>query len=169
MNLLATFNQENVSDNEARQLQHRRSTRGIVFDSDNNIALLFAQEKSYYSIPGGGVNVDETYEQGIIRECKEETGCDIEIIRYIGTTLEYRKNNNQVCEAWGYILKVVGEKGPVVLVGDEDESEKTTIILWVPISEAIRLIESVPISPELYLNNTLSRDLVFLKAVDVNK
>lgn len=71
MNLLATFNQENVSDGEAEQFQHRKSNRGIVFDTDNNIALLFTQDKNYYSIPGGEVDGDETYEQAIIRECKE--------------------------------------------------------------------------------------------------
>lgn len=169
MNLLASFNQENVSDDEAKQLQHQRSTRGIVFDTDNNIALLFTQDKGYYSLPGGGANDDETYEQATIRECKEETGCDAEITKYIGTTLEYRKNKNILSEAWCYILKLVGEKGPVVLIGDEDESEKSTIVLWVPVSEAISLIESVPKPPELYLQNTLNRDLAFLKAVDVNK
>lgn len=169
MNLLASFNQENVSDDEAKQLQHQRSTRGVVFDADNNIALLFTQDKRYYSIPGGGANDGETYEQATIRECKEETGCDAEIVKYIGTIFEYRKNKNILAESWGYILKLVGEKGPIVLVGDEDESEKSTIVLWVPISEAISLIESVPKPPELYLQNTLNRDLTFLKAVDVNK
>lgn len=169
MNLLANFNQENVSDDEAKQLQHKHSTRGIVFDTDNNIALLFTQDKGYYSIPGGGVNDDETYEQGIIRECKEEVGCDAEIIKYIGTTLEYRKNQKLLSESWGYILKIVGEKSLLVLVGDEDESEKSTIVLWVPVLEAIRLIESLPTPSELYLRNCVDRDLAFLKAIDVNK
>ncbi|NCU39117.1 hypothetical protein EOL96_08900, partial [Candidatus Saccharibacteria bacterium] len=63
MDLLAKFNQENVSVEEEKELEQRRSVRGIVFDTDNNIALLFTQDKGYYSIPGGGVNDDETYEQ----------------------------------------------------------------------------------------------------------
>ncbi|MEI6850946.1 MAG: NUDIX hydrolase [Candidatus Saccharibacteria bacterium] len=169
MNLLATFNQENVSDDEVKQFQHKRSTRGIVFDKDNNIALLFTKNKGYYSIPGGAVNDDETYEQGAIRECKEETGCDAEIIRYIGTTLEYRKNNNLLSESWGYILKIVGEKGLLILIGDEDESEKSTVVLWVSVTKAINLIKSLPAPSELYLQNCLDRDLAFLKALDINK
>lgn len=168
MDLLAKFNQENVSVEEEKQLEQRRSVRGVVLDTDNNIALLFTQDKGYYSIPGGGVNDDETYEQGIIRECKEETGCDTEIVKYIGTTLEYRKNDRQISEAWGYILKVVGKKGTSVLVGDEDESEKSTVVLWVSVPEAIRLIESLPAPSKLYLQNCLERDLTFLKAVKIS-
>jgi len=100
---------------------------------------------------------------------KEEVGCDTEIIKYIGTTLEYRKNNKQLIESWGYILKIVGEKGFIVLVGDEDESEKRTVVLWTTVSEAIHLIESLPTPSKLYLQNCVNRDLAFLKAVDVNK
>ena len=35
----------------------------------------------YYTIPGGGVENGETYKQAAIRETKEETCCDIEIIK----------------------------------------------------------------------------------------
>ncbi len=34
----------------------------------------------YFTIPGGGVEENETYEEAAIRETKEETCCDIEII-----------------------------------------------------------------------------------------
>ena len=37
----------------------------------------------YFTIPGGGVEDNETYEETAIRETKEETCCDIEIIKFI--------------------------------------------------------------------------------------
>ena len=35
----------------------------------------------YYTIPGGGVEDDEEYSETAVRETKEETCCDIEIIK----------------------------------------------------------------------------------------
>ena len=35
----------------------------------------------YYTIPGGGVEDDEDYDVAAIRETKEETCCDIEIVK----------------------------------------------------------------------------------------
>lgn len=169
MNLIAYFNKENVSDDEAKQLRHRRAVRGVVFDSDNNIALLHAKNEGYYGLPGGGVDSEETYEQGVVRECKEEVGCDVEVIKYLGTTLEYRKRNNLLNESWGYITKVIGEKGLPILVGDENEAEKNSVVVWVSLKEAIRLMEATPIPSELYEQYCLDRDLTFLKASDVNK
>lgn len=168
MNLIASFNIENVSDDEARQLRHRRAVRGIVIDSDNNIALLHAKNEGYYGLPGGGVDSEETYEQGIARECKEEVGCDIEIMKYIGTTFEYRKRNNLLNESWGYITKVIGEKGSPILVGDENEAEKNSVLIWVSLKEAIRLMESIPIQSELYNQYCVDRDLIFLRTAEKN-
>lgn len=162
MNIIASFNKENVLTDEAKQLRHRRAVRGIVFDSDNNIALLHAKNEGYYGLPGGGVDSEETYEQGIVRECKEEVGCDVEIVKYIGTTFEYRKRNNLLNESWGYTTKIIGEKGLPILVGDENEAEKNSVVVWVSLTEAIRIMESIPKQSELYDQYCVDRDLAFL-------
>jgi 8-oxo-dGTP pyrophosphatase MutT (NUDIX family) len=165
MNLIASFNKEEVTDDEAKQLRHRRAVRGVIFDSNNNIALLHAKNEGYYGLPGGEVDGEETYEQGIVRECKEEVGCDVEIIKYIGTTFEYRKRNNLLNESWGYVTKVISEKGLPILVGDENEAEKNSVVVWVSLSEAIRLMEATPTQSELYSQYCIERDLAFLKTI----
>jgi len=168
MNIIASFNKENVSENEAKQLRHRRAVRGIVFDLENNVALLHAKNEGYYGLPGGGVDGEETYEQAIMRECKEEVGCDVEIVKYIGTTFEYRKRNNLLNESRGYITKVIGEKGLPILVGDENEAEKNSVVVWVSLPEAIQLMESIPIQLELYEQYCVDRDLIFLRMAEKN-
>lgn len=165
MNIIARFNKENVSEDEAKKLRHRRAVRGVVFDSENNVALLHAKNEGYYSIPGGGVDNEETYEEAIVRECKEEVGCDVEIVKYMGTTLEYRKRNNLLNESWGYVVKIIGGKGLPILVGDESEAEKNSILIWVSLAEAIKLFESLPVQSELYAQYCLDRDLIFLQKV----
>lgn len=167
MNIIASFNEENVSDDEAAQFRRRRSVRGIVYDADGNIALIHAKNERYHTLPGGGVEPEETYEQGIIRECKEETGCDTEIIKYIGTTLEYQKGNSLLKDVWGYTLKVVGQKGLPTLVGDESEAEKNSVVEWVSLADAIKLIESLLEVPDLYIRYTVKTDLAFLKSIEI--
>ena len=59
--------------------------RAITF-IDNKILLIERYRKEnneilhYYTIPGGGVEEGESYKEASIRETKEETCCDIEII-----------------------------------------------------------------------------------------
>lgn len=163
MNILATYNQENVSDDDATQLGHRRAVRGIVYDKDGNVAMIHAKNEGYYTLPGGGVELEETFEQGIIRECEEEIGCDVQIVKYIGTTFEYRKDEGFISESSGYILNVVGAKGSPKFIGDETDAEKNSVVEWITIDDAIKAMESIPWPPKLYFQNIISRDIVFLK------
>ncbi len=172
MQIIVRFNQENVTDDEAKQFRCRRAVRGVLFDSENKIALIHALNEGYYSLPGGGVEDGETYEQGVVRECREEAGCDAEVVKYIGTTIEYRKNIELLNESWGYTLKVIGDKSLPIMTGDESEAEKNSVVIWVSVVEAIRLIEPILPNPRpqsgfaLYNSNFLERDLIFLKSVE---
>lgn len=62
----------------------RISSRCIIFK--NNKVLLIYREKNndkYYVFPGGGIEEDETKEECIIRECKEEIGININVRKYV--------------------------------------------------------------------------------------
>jgi 8-oxo-dGTP diphosphatase len=164
METLAIFNGENIPIEEFINYSTRRAVRGVIFDNDNNIALLHAiVESSYYGLPGGGVEEGEKFEPAIIRECKEEIGCDIEITNELGKTHEYAKEWKSINESCGYIGKVVGEKGQPYLVGDENEAEKSSVVEWVSLDEAIHLIETTPPRTQRYSQYRLERDLLFLK------
>jgi len=129
--------------------------------------LIHAKNEGYYTLPGGGVNPEETYEKGIIRECKEEVGCDVQIIKYIGTTLEYQKGNSLLKEVWGHTLKVVGKKGLPILVDDDSEAEKNSVVEWVSLADAIKLIESLLEVPDLYIRYCVKTDIAFLKSIEI--
>ena len=64
----------------------RECSRAITFIDDN--ILLIERHRldngkmlHYFTIPGGGVEDDEDYPTAAIRETKEETCCDIEIVK----------------------------------------------------------------------------------------
>lgn len=57
---------------------------GILIE-DNKILLVKQKlsDRRNWSLPGGKLEQGETIEQGIIREMKEETGLDVEIIKLL--------------------------------------------------------------------------------------
>lgn len=62
----------------------RISSRAIIFK--NNQVLLIYRERDnekYYVFPGGKIEENETKEECIIRECKEELGIDISVEKYV--------------------------------------------------------------------------------------
>lgn len=68
-----------------------RTTVAVVEFPDRRILLVKRRTipfKGYWALPGGRVEAGETVEQTIVREVKEETGLDVEIVRKIG---EYRE------------------------------------------------------------------------------
>ena len=66
--------------------------------------------KGYWALPGGRMDPGETIEQTIVRECKEETGLDVEIVRVIGEYVEKGVKNDVDYEYYPtcFLVKVVG-------------------------------------------------------------
>lgn len=161
MKILKIFNDENVSQDNTDLFEKRRSVRGIVIDSENKIALLYSNKFKYYVLPGGGVEEGESIDQAIIRECKEEIGCDVEITGEVGKTIEVREKDNLTNEAHCYVLKLIGEKQKPEFMGDEIEDDFIT--MWVSVEKAIKHIESEGHYNDLYHEYMKQRSLVFLK------
>jgi 8-oxo-dGTP pyrophosphatase MutT (NUDIX family) len=64
-----------------------RTAVAVIEFSDDRILLVrraTAPFKGYWALVGGRVDTKETAEQAVIREVKEETGLDVEIIGKIG-------------------------------------------------------------------------------------
>jgi len=57
--------------------------RGYCDDLSDLDIIVFADGKSYWVIPGGGLEGDEPEEQCIIREMKEETNLDVKVERLV--------------------------------------------------------------------------------------
>ncbi len=122
----------------------RLISRGIVLDENGRIALhkihrddIFGNE-DYYETPGGGVDDGETFEEAVIRECKEELGEDIEVLQPLGVVkdaynLIFRKNENH------YFLCKKLSQGQRHFVSEGDMFIQKT--LWLSIDDAIALVK----------------------------
>ncbi len=76
----------------------------LIFDEENN--FLFEKrakepKKGFWTQPGGFIDADESAEEAVERECREEIGAQVTDISYIGSypnTYEYKKITYKTCD-----------------------------------------------------------------------
>ena len=79
----------------------RRSTCcAVVFDDRGRILLQRRSDNGNWCLPGGAIERGESAHETVVREVKEETGYDVEVVRLIGfysdpahTTIAYPDGN----------------------------------------------------------------------------
>ena len=64
----------------------RLAAYAVIVDDDGRLLLALWNEPAepMWTLPGGGVELDETVEQAVVREVREETGYDVELIGLLG-------------------------------------------------------------------------------------
>ena len=83
-----------------------RTAAAIVEFPDSRILLIKRATvpfRGYWALPGGKVDVGETVEETVMREVKEETGIEVEIVEKIG---EYHENGVQDGVEYDYYPRV---------------------------------------------------------------
>lgn len=139
MEYFSTITDVDVFENpivEVGEYTMRPTAKGIVVDADGNIALLSNGEHSLF--PGGGVEEGETYEEAFIRECKEEIGCDVEVLDTIGDAVHFRANSMKKYEIRFFVAKVLGEKGVPTSTAP---GELACAISWLTETKILRILE----------------------------
>lgn len=144
MKNLGTFTQKDIfpekeDDKEKINFEDRITGKAIVFDDDNNVALVGTKVNSFYLLPGGGIDPNESIKLGIVRECLEEIGCNVELQKAIGIIDDYRNRDKKHCINYCYVAKLVGEKGKLTLT--EDEEKNGLHVIWISLDEAVKILE----------------------------
>lgn len=103
-----------------------------------------APEKEYWSIPGGRVELFETFEEAVKREVKEETGVEVEIISLLGICDHIIKNEERHWVSPSYLCKIV-EGEPQIL-----EPTKHLDIKWFSLD---KLPEKITITTQDAIRN----------------
>jgi len=117
----------------------RVSSRAILKDSEGKIALVtHKHEVRFWQLPGGGLEEGETEEEALSRECKEEAGCNISIIKKIGEGREFRDDLSKVYISHVYLTEVAGEKEEPL--GDKKDQQYGMEVRWETPEEALRIL-----------------------------
>lgn len=105
---------------------------GPVIIKDGKLLVSKDNKDDFYKIPGGRINFGEELEETCIREVKEETNADIELIKPLRTMVIYK--NPQTQEEMSIILVHYEAKlkNPDDLKPNRDEIEE---IKWLDIKE----------------------------------
>lgn len=115
------------------RLIFRPSAYGIIIN-DGKILLVKMKGNGKYFFPGGGIEKGELMEDGLRREIKEETGIDVEIIKFF-CFKESFFNNNKLDEAYHglcffYICKAINFNLSDSGTDEYEESEKPCWIFF---------------------------------------
>lgn len=135
-----------VSSDSGYTVSVRLATRGIVVN-DEKILLLYTERYDDYSLPGGGIDVGESFIEGLKREMKEETGAsDLHNISEFGCYEEYRpwyKDDADIVhmKSYCYLCDITGELEEPSL--ESYELSNGMRPLWVNIHMAIEHNENV--------------------------
>lgn len=145
---------------EPENFRERKASRGVIFDTENKIALVYSAKNQYHKLPGGGVDEGEDFETALQRELIEEVGCKVENIEELGIVEEYRNKIGLHQISYGYVARVI-EKGTAQLEANEVEEGYET--QWFDLDVAIEILESES-SIEHYDGKFMCmRDITFLK------
>lgn len=164
MQILFTLDAQNYTDD--MPVTERYGVRAIIKRNG-----LYAMQKSRfgeYKIPGGGIEGNETCEEALIREVREETGLIIEpsSIKEIGEVLDihediFEKGHKYVAHSLFYFCDVQSETTHTALT--ESELARGFEPEWADIDHIIETNRQFPDE------NWIVRDTMFLKWLRDNK
>lgn len=132
-------------------LEYRKSTLAVILNKENKILL--TQNKNYHDnewdFPGGGVEENETDDQTILRELKEELGTDKFVIIKKSSRIDKYEWPNEVIERKllekgkscrgqqrsQFLVKFLGESSDIKI--QENELKK---VLWIIVKDSFKYL-----------------------------
>ncbi|AOZ92551.1 NUDIX hydrolase [Paenibacillus crassostreae] len=108
--------------------KHILSAAAIVVNEKNELLLIKGPRRGW-EMPGGQVEEGESLSQAAIRETKEESGIDIEIIKFCGI---FQNVENSICNTL-FLAKPIG--------GELTISSESLEVGFFPMEEALEKVE----------------------------
>ena len=100
----------------------------VIINNKEELLLLWKKKHKHYELPGGKVEQGENLEGTAIRECKEELGVNVKIIKYLG--YEDFEINNLLFQSHKYLANIENNQIPKV-----NEPKIFGKLFWLPIKK----------------------------------
>jgi 8-oxo-dGTP pyrophosphatase MutT (NUDIX family) len=139
--------EDNLEKKDCMHLTPRKGVRAILKHEDSYV-LIHNQAIDLYTLPGGGVEPGESFEEALKREVLEETGYHIDKIEKTLTLKEYFYDS--LWEHHFYYCETIGEKETPSLTKEEKAFGLTTTLKTY--DEVLMLFESHESPHEFYQN-----------------
>ena len=73
-----------AGDASSSPRQFRIAVYALIFNPEHEILLALRRDIDWWNLPGGGLELGETVEEGVCREVREETGLEVEVDHLVG-------------------------------------------------------------------------------------
>lgn len=83
----------------------RYASRGLLVDDRLNVAMMYMSKNNLYKLPGRGIDEGEEIRNAFLREIKEETGYEAEIMYELGYVEEHKNKNNFMQHSYCFVAK----------------------------------------------------------------
>ena len=168
------INEDNLTLSDINKFVKR--PRAIIVNSNNEVLMCYASATTHFEFPGGHLEGDETLDEALIREVREETGIDLSTntfhpffhLQYLCKDFP-EQNINTSIEFFYYVVytdKKVNMAEAKLDIGEQNEKLAAS---YIPIEEVNTILEeNLTKSKEL---NTAARDIhqiwqSFIKNID---
>src|SRR5690349_5001110 len=118
--------------------QMRSGAAAAIFDDAGRLLLQRRSDNGYWGLPGGGMDLGESVAQTVVREVREETGYEVEVVRLIGiysdpahSVINYPDGNRVQSIVCLFECRVIG--------GVPALSDETIALDWFPLDALPRL------------------------------
>ncbi len=110
-----------------------------IIQQENMFLIMRVNKTPYYHIPGGHIEIGESSEQAVVREIKEEIGCDVQETNLFAIQENFWIRDNKKCHGieFYYIIKLKKQlqmKDHERIENDKGE-EKLLEFKWVTLEE----------------------------------
>ncbi|MET1013126.1 MAG: NUDIX hydrolase [Paenisporosarcina sp.] len=136
---------------------HWKGAAGVCINEHNRVLMVLQageDEEAKWSIPSGGIESNETFEECCVREMKEETGLNVQVISKIHDKNGSLEQYSITYELQYYLVEIVSGELTV-----QDPDEFIINVAWKSIEELDELPMSYPEDAELLkelLKNTMT-------------
>ncbi len=166
MKLLKSFTHDEIKGKELSKIYKRTTARGIIMKEDE-VLLIFTKRYNDFSFPGGGVDPNESLEDGLLRELNEETGAqNVSVGAGFGkfeelSPIHYPEYDAMEQTSYYFLCtcdKELGQASP-----EDYETKNGSAPVWVKLEVALEHNKRVIKGKESSIGKTIHRDTMIME------